>query len=104
MRRLERRGEVDDAPRVRRDSLERACDRFGRCDPHQEHRVGLPQGGVETLWDCEIPRHDLDACRQTRCVRIASHGTKPGTRGGQLIDDVTSDVSSGAGDEDAIHC
>jgi hypothetical protein len=69
----------------------------------QEHRIDLLQAGVETLGNREIPPHDIDVGRQTRCVRIASHRTKLGARSSQLIDDVTPDVSSGAGDEDSIH-
>ena len=34
-----------------------------------------------------IPAHDVDVCRHPRCVRIASHRTKLGARGDQLIDD-----------------
>jgi hypothetical protein len=103
MRRLERRREVHNAPRVLRDSLERAFDRVRRRHPHQEDRINLTQAGIETLGNCEIPAHDVDVCRHTRCVRIASHRTKLGTRGDQLIDDVTPNVSGGAGDEDAVH-
>ena len=55
------------------------------------------------LVDVKVYPHDVDVCRHTRCVRIASHRTKLGTRGDQLIDDVTPNVSGGAGDEDAIH-
>jgi hypothetical protein len=36
-------------------------------------------------------------------VRISSHRAKPGTLLSQLIDNVTPDVSRGAGDEDAVH-
>jgi hypothetical protein len=39
---------------------------------------------------------------QTGCLRITRHRTKLGARGTQLIDDVTPDVPSGAGDEDAV--
>jgi hypothetical protein len=103
MRCLERRGEVNDAPRVLRDSLECGFDRIRRRDPHHEYRIDLLQAGVETLGNREIPAHDVDVCRQTRCVRIASHRTTPGASSSQLIDDVTPDVSSGAGDQDSIH-
>ena len=103
MGRFERCGEVHDPPRMLRDSLERAFDRVRRRDPHQEHRVDLLQAGIETLGNREIPAHDVGMCRQTCAVRISSHRTKPGARGSQLIDNVTPDVSSGAGDEDAMH-
>ena len=102
MRRLERRGEVDDPPRLLRDSLDRTFDRVRRRDPHQEHGVDLLQAGIETLGNREIPAHDVDICRQMCSVRISGHGAKLGARRSQLIDHVTPDVSSGAGDEDPI--
>ena len=34
---------------------------------------------------------------------ILSHRTKPRACGSQLFDNMTPDISSGAGDEDAIH-
>ena len=86
-----------------RDPLERAVDRVRRCDPHEEHRIDLVQAGIETLRPSEIPAHDIEMRRQIRSVRISSHRAKAGTRGSQLIDNVTPDVSSGSGDEDAIH-
>jgi hypothetical protein len=60
------------------------------------------QARIETLRNREIPADDVDVCRQMCGVWISSHGAKAGACGHQLIDHVTSDVASGAGDEDSV--
>ena len=103
VRRPVRRGEKDDAPRVRRETLDDGWSGGRRGGPDEEDRTYALQRGVERFGHGEIARDDLDGRRQPRRLRSARERAHRHARGQQLGDHRAPDPAGGSRHEDGMH-
>jgi hypothetical protein len=103
VRRPVRRGEEDDPLDVSRNACHGGGNSGARGNPHQEHRIDIVQGPVESGRNRKVAANDLDLSGQIGGIRVANQGADPDIRGQQLRDDLAPNSSRGSDNEDSFH-
>ncbi len=102
VRRPVRRGEKDDATRVRRETRDDGRSGGRRRGPEKENRTYALQRRVERLGHGEVTRHDLDGRRQPRRCRPARERAHRHARVQQLGDHRAPDPARGSRHADGM--
>jgi hypothetical protein len=97
------RGEEDDPPHVRRETLDNGRSRGARRGPKEEHRTHALQRGVERVGLGEVTRHDLDGRRQRGRRRFARERAHRHARAQELGDHRAPDPTGGPRYQDGLH-
>jgi hypothetical protein len=100
VRRPVRRGEQDDAPRVRRKALDDGGGGGGRRRPEEENRACTLEGLVDRLGCGEVARYDLDGRGQLGRRRSARERAHRYSRAQELGDQLAPDPAGGSRHED----